>query len=81
MGFFSKLFKIAQSKAHTAVDNLEDPIQLTEQGIRDLKAKLKEAMVSLAQVKSTAIRLERDSEEEAKQWALGEGAEHGIEWK
>ena len=37
MGIFSRLFKVGQAEAHAMVDKLEDPIKITEQGIRDLK--------------------------------------------
>ena len=47
---FRRMFKVAESHAHAAMDNLEDPIKMTEQGIRDLKKNLQAAMVSLAQV-------------------------------
>jgi len=63
---FSRFFKIAQSEAHSAVDQLEDPIKMTEQGIRDLKKDLQAAMTSLAQVKSIAIRLKKDAEDQKK---------------
>lgn len=65
-GFFARLFKVAQSEAHSVVDQLEDPIKLTEQGIRDLKQNLQEAMTGLAQVKSTAIRLKKDTEDQRR---------------
>ncbi len=58
---FNRIFKWGQSEAHSVVDSLEDPIRMTEQGIRDLKQSLHEAMASLAQVKSVAIRLKKDS--------------------
>ncbi|MEM7355148.1 MAG: PspA/IM30 family protein [Acidobacteriota bacterium] len=64
--FFSRLFKFGQSEVHSVIDQLEDPIKMTEQGIRDLKKSLHEAMASLAQVKSIAIRLKRDSEEQKR---------------
>lgn len=64
MSVFRRIFKVAQSEAHSIVDKLEDPIKLTEQGIRDLKMSLQESMVSLAQVKALAIRLQKDSEEQ-----------------
>lgn len=60
---FKRIFKIFQSEAHSVVDKLEDPIKLTEQGIRDLKKDLQGAMTSLAQVKSMAMRLNRDVSE------------------
>lgn len=66
MGIFSRMFKVAQSEAHSVVDKLEDPIKMTEQGIRDLKGNLREAMTSLAQVKSVAIRLKKDADDQKK---------------
>ncbi len=63
---FSRLFKWGQAEAHSVVDGLEDPIKMTEQGIRDLKKSLHEATASLAQVKSVAIRLKRDCEEQKR---------------
>ncbi|RMH17048.1 MAG: PspA/IM30 family protein [Acidobacteria bacterium] len=71
MSIFRKLFKIFQSEAHAAVEELEDPIKLTEQGIRDLKSHLREALASLAQVKSVAVRLKKDAEH-----AAGESADY-----
>ena len=68
-GFFSRLGKIFESEAHTAASRLEEPIRMTEQGIRDLKGNLNEAVISLAQVKSVAIRLRREADEEARRAA------------
>ncbi|MCG8556154.1 MAG: PspA/IM30 family protein [Proteobacteria bacterium] len=61
-GFFQRLFKVAESEAHSAVSKLEDPIKMTEQGIRDLRKDLDESMKSLAQVKALQIRMRRDLE-------------------
>lgn len=66
MSFFKRLFTVAKSEAHSVVDKLEDPIKMTEQGIRDLKKDLSAAMTSLAQVKATAIRLKKDMEDQKK---------------
>jgi phage shock protein A len=63
---FQRIFKIGQAQAHSVVDNLEDPIRMTEQGIRDLKMDLQQAMTALAQVKATAIRLKRDTDDHTK---------------
>ena len=63
---FRRMFKVAESQAHAAIDHLEDPIKMTEQGIRDLKTNLQAAMVSLAQVKSLAIRLHKETEDHKK---------------
>ena len=69
MSIFRRMFKVAQSNAHSAVDQLEDPIKMTEQGIRDLKKNLQAAMVSLAEVKSLAIRLQKESDDHKKRAA------------
>lgn len=56
MSIFKRLFKIGQSEAHNLVDKLEDPIKLTEQGIRDLKNDLNDSLKALAEVKALRIR-------------------------
>ena len=66
---FRRMFRVAESNAHAAVDRLEDPIKMTEQGIRDLKTNLQAAMVSLAQVKSLAIRLQKEASDHRKRAA------------
>lgn len=65
-GIFQRMFKVVQSETHSAVDSFENPIKMTEQGVRDLKKSLQEAMTSLAQVKSTAIRLKRDVDDQKR---------------
>jgi len=60
---FKRLFKVFQSEAHSVVDKLEDPIKMTEQGVRDLKKDLQGAMTSLAQVKALANRMGRELSE------------------
>lgn len=60
---FKRLFKVAEAEAHSAVDQLEDPIKMTEQGIRDLKKDLTSSMQSLAQVKAMTISMKREQEE------------------
>lgn len=63
MNLFKRLFKIGQAGANAAIDNMEDPISLTEQGIRDLKIDLEKSLESLAQVKALSIRAKNDMEE------------------
>ncbi len=60
MSIFRRLFKIGQSEAHNLVDKLEDPIKLTEQGIRDLKKDLDASLKALAEVKALRIRSNAD---------------------
>ena len=66
---FRRMFKVAESNAHAAMDHLEDPIKMTEQGIRDLKKNLQAAMKSLAQVKALSIRLQKEGEDHKKRAA------------
>ena len=67
MNIFKRLFKIGQAEAHASVDNMEDPIKMTEQGIRDMKEDLNKSVEAMAQVKALAIRSKNDKEEfEAK---------------
>jgi phage shock protein A len=40
MSVFKRLFRVSQAEAHAIVDKFEDPIKMTEQGIRDLKKDL-----------------------------------------
>jgi len=61
MGFFRRLFKIGQAEANAAVNKLEDPVKMTEQGIRDMKGKLDESIQALAEVKALAIRSKNDA--------------------
>ncbi|SFH32256.1 PspA/IM30 family protein [Pontibacter chinhatensis] len=62
MNIFRRIFKIGQAEAHAAVDQLEDPIKMTEQGIRDMKEDLDKSLRALAEVKAMAIRSRNDVE-------------------
>jgi len=66
MSFFQRIFKNVQSQAHSVADKLEDPIKMSEQGIRDLKKDLQGSMRSLAQVKAIAIRFKKDSDDQKR---------------
>ncbi len=66
MSIFKRIFQVTQSEAHAVIDKIEDPIKMTEQGIRDLKKDLQQAMTSLAEVKSMAIRTRRDADNKKK---------------
>jgi phage shock protein A len=65
-GLFSRIFQLGKSEAHSIVDKIEDPIKMTEQGIRDLKKDLTASMQSLAQVKGIVMRMRNDSENKKK---------------
>lgn len=60
MNIFKRMFKMGQAEAHSALDQLENPIKLTEQGIRDLKKDLDGSLKALAEVKAMAIRSKND---------------------
>lgn len=67
MNIFKNIFKIGEAQANKTVNDLESPILMTEQGIRDMKAALNASVEAMAQIKALAIRSknERD-EQEAK---------------
>ncbi|MCG8384618.1 MAG: PspA/IM30 family protein [Cytophagales bacterium] len=60
MNMFKRLFRIGQAEANSAIDKLEDPIKMTEQGIRDLKKDLDKSLQALAEVKAMGIRSKND---------------------
>ncbi len=60
MSIFNRIFRVGQAEAHAIVDKLEDPIKMTEQGIRDLKKDLDKSLQALAEVKALAIRSKKD---------------------
>lgn len=63
MNIFRRLFKIGESETNSAIDKMEDPIKMTEQGIRDMKLDLDKSLEALAQVKALAIRAKNEQEE------------------
>lgn len=60
MNIFRRILKVGQAEAHSAINHLEDPIKLTEQGIRDMRLDLDKALHALAEVKALAIRTQRE---------------------
>jgi phage shock protein A len=66
MNIFRRLFKIGQAEANSSIDNMEDPIKMTEQGIRDMKEDLNKSVEAMAQVKALAIRSKNDKEDFAE---------------
>jgi phage shock protein A len=69
MNLFRRLFKVGEAEAHNVINKLEDPIKMTEQGIRDLKRDLQGAMTGLAEVKGVAVRLNKEAEDANRQIA------------
>ncbi len=60
MNIFRRLFNVGKAEAHSAIDKMENPIKMTEQGIKDMKKDLTEALEGLAQVKAMLIRSQND---------------------
>ena len=69
MSIFSRLFKVGEAQANSAIDKIEDPVKMSQQAIRDLKADLTKALESLAEVKALAIRTRRDQKSYQQQSA------------
>lgn len=65
-GFLKRLFKVGEAEANAAIDKLENPIRMIEQGIRDLREDLNKGLKSLAEVKAMAIKAENEQKERQK---------------
>ena len=62
MNIFKRLFKFFQAKANAMVNNLEDPEDLIEQKLEDLRAELSKNLESLSKIKALAIRTKNESD-------------------
>ncbi|RYY55759.1 MAG: PspA/IM30 family protein [Chitinophagaceae bacterium] len=60
MNLFKRIFRIGQAEIHAAVEKMEDPVKMTEQGLRELRDDLAQATEAYAQVKALAIRTENE---------------------
>lgn len=66
MGIFSRISNMTKAKANEILDNVEDPILLCNQKIRDMEKSLKEAQLSSAQVIGNANEI-KNKVDKAKQ--------------
>ncbi|MDN3695638.1 PspA/IM30 family protein [Chryseobacterium tructae] len=64
MNIFKRLLTIGKAEIHSVIDNFEDPINLTEEGIREMKEELGKSIESLAQLKALTIRKKNEAETE-----------------
>jgi phage shock protein A len=64
MNIFARLFKIGKAEIHSVIEGFEDPINMTEQGIREMKEQLAKSVEALAQLKALSIRKKNESETE-----------------
>lgn len=60
MNIFKRIFKIGQAEIHAAVEKMEDPVKMTEQGLRELRQDLNDATEAYASVKALVIRTENE---------------------
>jgi phage shock protein A len=67
MNMLKRLFRVGKAEAHAVINNLEDPIKMTEQGIREMKEQLEQSINALAQVKALAIRRKNEQANLVKQ--------------
>ncbi|MDT8447947.1 MAG: PspA/IM30 family protein [bacterium] len=70
-GFFQRLFRLSSAEAHGLIDKLEDPVKMTEQGIRELEKHHQESIKALAEVKAVVNKQRADLEKanmEAQDW-------------
>ncbi len=58
-----RCFKFIQSQAHAILSKFENPVNLAEQSIRDLKQNYDESLRGLAEIKAIAINTKRNIEE------------------
>ena len=59
MSLFQRVFGIGKAEVHSALDRVEDPVKMTEQGIRDLRSDLEKSVNALAAVKANAIQAKK----------------------
>lgn len=67
MNIFKRLFRIGQAEIHAAIDKMEDPVKMTEQGLRELRIDIAKATEAYAQVKAVAIRTKNEKESAIKE--------------
>lgn len=63
MNIFKRLFRIGQAEIHAAVEKMEDPIKMTEQGLRELRDDMAQATEAYAKVKALALRTKNEQEQ------------------
>ncbi len=64
---FKRLFSFGSAEAHSALDKIEDPVKMTEQGIREMKSDLHKSLEGLAEVKALVIRSKNEQQKEVEQ--------------
>lgn len=62
MNIFKRLYTIGQAEIKSVLENFEDPIKITEDGITEMKEQLAESVEALAQLKALSIRKKNETE-------------------
>src|SRR5471030_2680869 len=71
MGIFSRIGKMTQAKVNNALDEMENPIEMLDQKLRDMEKSLNEAKIASAQVLGGFRQTEKKMEEakqESEEW-------------
>ena len=63
---FKRLSKVLQAKANLAIDSMENPSEMITQALRDLRKDLQSCIESLAEVKASCMKLEREERDSVK---------------
>lgn len=69
MNIFKRIFRIGQAEIHSVVEKMEEPIKMTEQGIREMREDLNQALEAYAKVKAMAIRTQNAIKTKTKEAA------------
>lgn len=67
MNIFKRIFRIGQAEIHSVVEKMEDPIKMTEQGIREMRDDLNQSLEAYAKVKAMAIRTQNNINSKKKE--------------
>lgn len=73
MNIFKRIFRIGQAEIHSVVEKMEDPIKMTEQGIREIKEDLDHSLEAYAKVKALALRTHNNAEKKKQEAEEFEG--------
>ena len=71
MGIFSRIGKMTQAKVNNALDEMENPVEMLDQKLRDMEKSLNDAKIASAQVlggfKQTEKKME-EAKQESEEW-------------
>jgi phage shock protein A len=71
MSILDRLFRVGEAKANTVVDKLEDPVEVSQQILRELNEQLQKGIYSEADIKAIALghrAEEKSNTDKADEW-------------